>query len=248
MNMEVNSGTSAPDTAERNTNLTPDSRNSEPGGQYFHPQPNGDVRVTVSTKDRGANTPNGNRAEVHNQQFSPEQANDFESWFTVHEGHSFSVAQLLNFGVDGASPELMFTVEQGAAGQPNMLIAKGRGISGPITIGPLPADGHFGIKINYDGAGGFTAQVYTGSKQAPVAFGPPITGNLSVPEGSPEGSLTGPLQFRAGVYFHGFNGQPYPEGMEVNTDVTLHSPSTAFRMTAEQPATTAPPFVSGSSL
>lgn len=235
MNMRTDataSTTSATGHAERETNLIRDSRNSAEGGEYFHPSPNGDIRVTVSTNDRAEGSTNGNRAEVHNQQFGTNQANDFESWFTVHQGHSFSVAQLLNFGTDGGSPDLMFTVEKGAEGQPNMLVARGRGVETTV-IGPLPPNGHFGIKMQYDGAGNFTAQVYTGTELAPVPLGLPISGKLSG---------GGPLQFRAGVYFNGFNDtQAYPEGTDISADVVLHTPSTAFRMQSEQ-------HMSGSSL
>ena len=221
MNMETNA-------TGRQTNLTESSLNSEEGREYFHKSPDGtSIRITVSTSDRAAESTNGNRAEVHNAQFGIDKANDFESWITVHEGHNFSVAQLLNFGTDGASPDVMFTVEQGAAGQPNTLWVRGRSIPEPFEIGPIPADGRFKIEMKYDGANGFTAQVYTGaSEETKVPFGPPISGTLSG---------GGPLQFRTGIYYHGFNDtSSYPEGMEpITGSVTLDNPSTAFRTQAQ---------------
>jgi hypothetical protein len=241
--MEVDSTTQPQDESSRNTALNQDSRNSAEGKEYFQTSPDGTkTRVTVSTNDRAPDATNGNRAELHNNQFPANQPNDFEAWVTVHEGHSFSVAQLLNFGTDGASPDVMFTVEQGAAGQPNTLWVRGRSIPEPFEIGPIPADGRFKIEMKYDGANGFTAQVYTGaSEETKVPFGPPISGTLSG---------GGPLQFRTGIYYHGFNDtSSYPEGMEpITSTVDLDGASTAFQTTAEQPAQDAGIYESGSSL
>ena len=219
MNMETNA-------TGRQTNLTESSLNSEEGREYFQKSPDGtSIRITVSTSDRAAESTNGNRAEVHNAQFGIDKPNDFESWITVHEGHNFSVAQLLNYGTEGGSPDVMFTVEQGAPGQPNTLWVRGRSVQAQ-EIGALPADRRFKIEMKYDGANGFTAQVYTGSEQAKSPFGPPISGRLSG---------GGPLQFRAGIYYDGFNNTTaYPAGMEpITGSVTLDNPSTAFRTQAQ---------------